>query len=242
MPGAMPSITIVPEVRASTGLQHPRPLTAIADTSIEAIEGMTQTMDDQAEALFPEAQAVSQTSSMNPFRVVTSALKSGLLSVQRDNNRDMNNVLRSIEVCEQHVRNQSDYIKRIEATTKKEEDVSTIHTSHLNSMTSSIGDHGQALQSLLTSIKELLAEAKSTKAAVKEQSKQLDDLQAQVRSFQEQVFLAQEQGEPQAEGGEPSPEVERTQPETPSFLRGGGQPQTPSVETLCLSVQWLFLM
>jgi hypothetical protein len=102
MPGAMPQPT-APEAPASTGLRHPRPLSAIPDTSIEAIESMAQTMEEQTEALFPEAQAVSQPSSINPFRVVSSALRSGLLSVQRDNSREMNRILQSIEHCKQHV-------------------------------------------------------------------------------------------------------------------------------------------
>jgi hypothetical protein len=143
----------------------------------------------------------------------------------------MTNIARQIELCEQHVRNQSDHIRRIEAATKREEDVSNIHTRHLNTMTSSIADHGRALQSLLDSIKDLLAEARSTKTAINEQSKQLGDLQAQIRSFQEQVVHVQEEGEPLAEGDEPSPEEETTQPETPSFLKGRGQPQTPYQRT-----------
>jgi hypothetical protein len=98
MPGAMPQST-APEAPANTGLQHPRPLTAIPDTSFEAIEDMTQTMEEQADALFPEAQAVSQLSSINPFRVVSSALRSGQMSVQRDNNREMIKILQSIEHC-----------------------------------------------------------------------------------------------------------------------------------------------
>jgi hypothetical protein len=82
------------------------------------------------------------------------------MSVQRDNNRAMNNILRSIELCEQHVRNQSDYIKRIDAATKREGDASVIQTRQLNTMATSIGDHGRALQSHLTSIKDLLTEVR----------------------------------------------------------------------------------
>jgi hypothetical protein len=137
MPGAMPP-TIVPEAPANTGLQHPRPLTAILDTSIEAIESMAQTMEDQTDALFPEAQAVSQPSSINPLRVVSSALRSGLLSVQRDNSREMNKILQSIEHCKQHVRNQADYIQRIDAAAKREGDASVIHARQLNSRVVSI--------------------------------------------------------------------------------------------------------
>jgi uncharacterized protein YoxC len=149
-------------------------------------------MDEQADALFPEAQAVSQPSSINSFRVVSSALRSGLMSVQRDNNREMNKILQSIELCEQHVRNQSDYIQRMDAASKREGDASVIHARQLNSMVASIGDHGRALQSLLNSIKDLLTEARSTKTAMEEQSKQLANLQGQVTSFQEQVFATQE--------------------------------------------------
>jgi hypothetical protein len=105
----MPQFT-VPEAQANTVLEYPTPLAAIPDTSIDAIEGMTQTMEQQADALYPEAQAVSQPSSMNPLRLVSSTLRSGLLSVQRDNNREMNRIMQSIEYCEQHVRNQADYI------------------------------------------------------------------------------------------------------------------------------------
>jgi predicted nucleic acid-binding Zn-ribbon protein len=219
MPGAMPS-TIVPEVRANTVLEHPRPLGTIPDTSIDTIEGMTQTMEDQADTLFPEAQTVSQQSSVNPFRVVSSALRSGLMSVQRDDNQEMNKILYSIELCEQHVCNQADYIKRIDAASKRAGDASIIQARQLNSMTTSIGDHGRALQSLLDSIKDLLKEARSTKTTMEEQSKQLANLQAQVTAFQEQVFAAQEREEAQAEEGEPSPVVEAAQQETPFFLRG----------------------
>jgi hypothetical protein len=59
MPGAMPSV-VVPEVQANTVLEHPIPLGTIVDTSIDAIEDMTQTIEGQADAMFPEAQAVSQ--------------------------------------------------------------------------------------------------------------------------------------------------------------------------------------
>jgi hypothetical protein len=226
MPGAMPQST-APEAPANTGLQHPQPLTAIPDTSIEAIKGMTQTMEEQADALFPEAQAVSQPSSINPFRVVSSALRSGLLSVQRDNSQEMNKILQSIEHCEQHVRNQANYIRRIDAASKREGDASVIHACQLNSMVVSIADHGRGIQALSNSILDLLTQTRTTNTAIEEQSKQLANLQAQVTSFQERVFSIPEQEEPQAEEGELSPVVEAAQPETPSLLRTRGQPRTP---------------
>jgi hypothetical protein len=153
---------------------------------------MTQTMEEQADAMFPEAQAVSQPSSINPFRVVSSALRSGLMSVQWDNNREMNKILQSIEHCEQHVRNQSDYIRRIDAASKREGDASVIHAHQLNSMVVSIADHGRGIQALSNSVLDLLSQTRTTNTAINEQSKQLANLQAQVTSFQEQVFSLSE--------------------------------------------------
>jgi hypothetical protein len=225
MPGAMPQST-APEATADMGVQHPQPLTAIPDTSINAIKGMTQTMEEQVDALFPEAQAVSQPSSINPFRVVSSALRSGLLSVQRDNNWEMNRIMQSIEHCEQHVHNQADYIRRIDAASKREGDASFIHARQFNSMVVSIADHGRGIQALSNSISDLLTQMRTTNTAIEEQSKQLVNLQAQVTSFQERVFSIPEQEEPQAEENEPSPAVEATQTQTPSFFRTRGQPQT----------------
>jgi hypothetical protein len=105
-------------------------------------------MEEQADALFPEAQAVSQPSSINPFRVVSSALRSGLLSVQRDNNREMSRIMQSIEHCEQHVHNQGDYIQNIDVASKKVADASVLHGRQLNSMVVSITDQGRMVQSL----------------------------------------------------------------------------------------------
>jgi hypothetical protein len=207
MPGAMPP-TIIPEAPANTGLRQPRALTAIPDTSIEATESMAQTMEEQTEALFPEAQAVSQASSINPFRVVSSALRSGLLSVQRDNSREMNRILQSIEHCEQHVRNQADYIQRIDSALKREGDASVIHARQLNSMVVSISDHGRGIKALSDTVSDLLTQTSAINTSVKGQAKQLTDLQALVTSFRDQVFSIQEREEPQAEEGEPSPVVE----------------------------------
>jgi hypothetical protein len=227
MPGAMPQ-SIVPEAPVNMGLRHPRPLTAILDTSIDAIEGMTQTMEEQADTLFPEAQAVSQpSSSINPFRVVSSALRSGLLSVQRDNNREMSRIMQSIEHGEQHLRNQADYIQRIDVSSKKMSDASVLHGRQLNSMVVSITDHGRMIQGLTSSVANLLTLARTTNTAIEEQATQLTNLHTQVRSFEEQVFSTREQEGAQAEGDEPSPEAEAAQLQTPSFLRGRGQPQTP---------------
>jgi hypothetical protein len=195
MPGAMPQPT-APKAQANTALEPPRPLAAIPDTSIDAIEGMTQTMEELADALFHDAQGVSQPSSINPFRVVSSALRSGLLSVQRDNNQEMNRIMQSIEHCEQHVRNQADYIRRIDAASKREGDASVIHARQLNSMVVSIADHGRGIQALSNSISDLLTQTRTTNTAIEEQSKQLANLQVQVTSFQERVFSIPEQEEP----------------------------------------------
>jgi hypothetical protein len=226
MLGAMPQST-APEARANTVLEHPRPLAAIPDTSFNAIEGMTQTIKQQADALYPEAQAVSQLSSMNPIRLVSSALRSGLLSVQRDNNREMNRIMQSIEHCEQHVRNQADYIRRIDAASKKGSDSWVLQGCQLNSMVVSITDQGRRVQAVADSISELLALARGANTAIEEQATRLSNLQAEIMSFEERVFSLPEQEEPEAEEGELSPEVGAAQPQTPSFLRARGQPQTP---------------
>jgi hypothetical protein len=188
-------------------------------------------MEDQVDALFPEAQPVSQPSSINPFRVVSSALRSGLLSVQRDNNREMNKILHSIELCEQHVRNQSDYIRRIDAASENEANASVLHGRQLNSMIVSITEQGRRMQTLADGILELLTRTRTIDSALEGQSTQLTNLQAQVRSFEENVLSLPKQEEPQAEKGEPSTPVGPAQPQTPSFLRGRGQPQTPHCQT-----------
>jgi hypothetical protein len=223
--------TIVPEVRASTILQHPNPLTAVPDTSIDAIEGMTQTMEQQADAPYPEMQAVSQPSSMNPIRLVSSALRSGLLSVQRDNNREMNRIMQSIEHCEQHVRNQADYIQRIDASSKKVSESSVFQGRQLNSFAVSVTDQGQRIQTLTDSISELLILARTANTVIREQATQLTSLEAQVWSFEERVFSPpgeeELEEELQGEHGVPSRGAEAAQPHTPSLLRTRGQPQTP---------------
>jgi uncharacterized protein YoxC len=208
-------------------LQHPNPLTAIPDTSIDAIEGMTQTMEQQADALYPKTQAVSQPSSMNPIRLVSSALRSGLLRVQRDNNREMNRIMQSIKHCEQHVCNQADYIQRIDATSKRVSESSVLHGRQLNSFAVSVTDQGQSIQTLTDSISELLTLARTANTGIREQATQLANLEAQVRSFEERVLSPPEEEELQGEHGEPSPGAGAAQPQTPSLLRTRGQPQTP---------------
>jgi hypothetical protein len=135
--------------------------------------------------------------------------------------------MQSIEHCEQHVSNQADYIQRIDVSSQKMSDASVLHGCQLNSMVVSITDHGRMIQSLTSSVSNLLTLARTTNTAIEEQATQLTNLHTRVRSFEEQVFSTWEQEEPQAEGDQPSPKAEGAQPQTPSFLRGRGQPQTP---------------
>jgi hypothetical protein len=175
------------------------------------IEGMAQTMEEQADALYPEAQAVSQTSSISPFRVVSSALRSGLLSVQRDNNREMNRIVQSIELCKQHVCNQADYIRRIDDAVKKGSDSLVLQNRKLSSMVVSITDQGRSIQAVTDSMLELLTLARTADTAIRGQTTQLTNLEAQLRSFDERVFAIPEQEELQAERDELSPEAEAAQ-------------------------------
>jgi hypothetical protein len=140
-------------------------------------------------------------------------------------------ILQSIEHCEQHVRNQADYIQNIDSALKREGDASVIHARQLNSMVVSIADHGRAIQTLSNSVLDQLTLTRSTNTAFVDQAKQLTNLQALVTSFRDQVFSIPEREEPQAEEGEPSPVVEETHTQTPSFFRRRGQPQTPHHRT-----------
>jgi hypothetical protein len=143
----------------------------------------------------------------------------------------MNKILHSIELCEQPVRNQSDYIRRIDAASENEANTSVLHGRRLNSMVVSITEQGRRMQTLADGISELLTRTRTIDSALEGQSTQLTNLQAQVRSLEENILALPEQEEPQAGQGEPSTPAGPAQPQAPSFLRGRGQPQTPYQRT-----------
>jgi chromosome segregation ATPase len=219
-----------PAIRiTSSVLQRPVPLPPVADNSIDAIEDMTQVMDQQADAAIAQPSTgvttTPQTSSMNPIRLISSALSSGLLSVQRDNNREMKRILQSIDQCEQHVRNQGDYIKRIEDVAKATSSSINIQDRQINLLNTSSSDHSKSLRSLERSINELLSLAKKADTALVNQANAINSLETQLRAFENRALVEEEEETVPVQEPSLNPHVQ--EPETPSLFRSRKQPSTP---------------
>jgi hypothetical protein len=189
---------------------------------------MTQTMEEQADAaLYPETQTVSQQPSMNPIRLISSALRSGLMGVQQDNSWEMTRITQSVDQCKQHVRNQISYTQRIDDASRKASDALALQSRQISTLTTSATNHGRTLQTLTGSMSELLTLARANSSAASEQATRLANLEVQVRSFEEGVTIRCPQQEGQGEHAEPQRGAGLTQPQTPSFFEVTAQPQTP---------------